>query len=477
VNPRAETADLPATFTGLRSEAAKVRASERFLSRSRGIAVAVFVLFAATFDAGLVQNDGTVYFDFLRRLFGVQTPAAAYQFGSAFWSAPFYLFSQLAALRGGFDHYHAGEIAINVAANAAIVLTLYLGWRILRELDLPRGGIVLLLALFGTPLFFYGALNPSYKHAADTLYATAAFWFVLRSSRADARRRDYAAAGACLALLLATRYANAALAAGVLGMFFVLQLRRAAMWILATGALASVVLFGLPVIRHIPYGLPPPNPSALRIPANDGPVGLAQTSVRVAMGPNVSINPILRTNGISATAPLKMLFTLHRGLFIWTPLTFFATVGFVLLLLRDRRHRAFIATLGVSALALLMIHTLWGSTWDGGGSFSSRFLTALFPFFLVGTAEFVRRFTWPGIAVLSICAGWSLWIGLVDYNGYYNASAKDGVGQIVGNFKSFSGPRVSRYHQPPPYDSLENFGLQIADRISGRWQLYWRLVT
>jgi hypothetical protein len=79
--------------------------------------------------------------------------------------------------------------------------------------------------------------------------------------------------------------------------------------------------------------------------------------------------------------------------------------------------------------------------------------------------------------VLSICACWSFWLGLVNYNGYFNSSPHDGVVQIVDNFKSFSGPRVNRYHTPPPYDSLENFGLQMADQISGRWQLYWRLVT
>ena len=43
---------------------------------------------------------------------------------------------------------------MNVASNAAVVLTLYLGWRILRELELPRGPAVLLLTLFGTPLFY-----------------------------------------------------------------------------------------------------------------------------------------------------------------------------------------------------------------------------------------------------------------------------------------------------------------------------------
>ena len=469
-------AEAGISYVRARVERVKVSAAERFLTLPRVAGLLAFVLFALTFDDGQVHDDGTIYFDFMRKLFGAHIPAAAYQFGSAFWNAPFYLASQLVALRGGFDHVHSGEVAVNLASNAAVLVTLYFGWRILRELDLPRGPIVLLLTLFGTPLFFYGALNPSYKHAADALYATALFWFVLRSSRADAQRRDYVGAGVCLAFLLATRYANGALAAGVVGMFFLFKRRRAVAWMLVTTALASAILFGLPVIRHIPYGLPPAR-YGLQVPVSDRPAALSPTSERLAMGSNVIINPLLRTNGISPTAPFKMLFTLHRGLFIWTPLTLFATLGFVALLLRDRRHRAFIATLGVSALALLAIHALWGANWDGGGSFSQRFLTALFPFFLVGTAEFVRRFTWRGMALLSICACWSLWLGLVIYNGYYDASPRDGVGQIVGNFKSFGGPRVSRFHTPPPYDSLENFGLQISDRIGARWRLYWRLVT
>ena len=133
-------------------------ASERFLTRPRIVGLLVFLLFALSFDDGKVQDDGVYYFDFLRKLFGVHTNTAAYQFGSAFWNAPFWLASQLVAVRGGFDHFHSGEIAVNVASNAAVLITLYLGWRILRELELPRGPIVLLLTLFGTPLFFYGAM-------------------------------------------------------------------------------------------------------------------------------------------------------------------------------------------------------------------------------------------------------------------------------------------------------------------------------
>ncbi len=438
---------------------------ERFLSPTRGIALLLFILFAASFDDGRVQDDGTVYFNFLRRVFGADTSAVAYQFGSSFWNAPFYLASQLTALRGNFDRLHAGEVAVNVASNVAVLLTLYIGWRILRELDLPRGAAVLMLTLFGPPLFFYGALSPSYKHAADTLYATAAMWFVLRSSRSAARRWDYVAAGVCMALLLTTRYANGALLLGVLVVFVVLGLHRAALWMLAITVAVSAVFFVIPLVRDIHYSTPP------NLYAD------AAHEQRDAAGATVIIDPVLRKTSFSPSAPVKLLFTLRRGLFIWTPLTAFATVGFILLVRRDRRHRAFLLALGVATAALVAVHSLWGGDWYGGGGFSARFLTALFPFFLLGTAEVVRRARGLGIAVLTLCAAWSLWIGLVQSNGYYGSSGRDSIVRIVDNFKSVTGPPTTRFHKPPPHDSLQNFGRVTGDRIVDRWRFYWGLVT
>jgi hypothetical protein len=462
------------------AEQAKAASAERFLTRGRVAALLGFGVFALTFDLVKVQDDGTIYFDFLRRAFGVNTSAVAYQVGSAFWTAPFWLVSQAVAVGGGYDHFQSGQVAVTVAANAAILLTLYFGWRILRELDLPRGSAVLLLALFGTPLWYYGVLQPSYKHAADTLYATAAFSYVLRSTRDDVKRGEYVAAGFCLALMLATRYANAGLVFGLLASLWFLRLRRAAAWIaLATAAFAAAV-FALPLIRHIPYGSPPmPRYGA---GSEDASVLLAQTGQRIAAGV-AGMHVYLPTTQFDPTVPIKMLFTLHRGLFTWTPLTIFATIGFILLLRRDRANRPFLVTLGVSALGLLAIHCFWGQAWDGYGSFSQRFLTALFVLFLVGTAELVRRARRPSIAVLGLCCCFSVWVGLVLFNGFYDlghnayASRHTSLNQVVGAFRSVTGPRVSPYHEPPPYNSLENLGRQIGVRVRNRWQLYWRLVT
>jgi hypothetical protein len=361
------------------------------------------------------------------------------------------------------------------------LLTLYFGWRILRELDLPRGPAVLLLALFGTPLWFYAVLQPSYKHAADTLYATAAFWYLLRSTREDAKRREYLAVGLCLALMLATRYANGGLVFGLLASLWLLRLRRAAAWIAVATAGFALVVFSIPLIRHIPYGSPPMPRYGAGV--HDAPDLLAQTGQKLALGAVGLLHVYVPTTRFDPTVPINMLFTLHRGLFLWTPLTAFATIGYVLLLRRDRANRAFLTTLGVSALALLAVHSLWRSAWDGYGSFSQRFLTALFVLFLVGTAEFVRRTRHLGVAVLTLCCCFSVWVGLALFNGFFDlghhsyASRHTSLNQIVGAFPHLTGPRVSPYHEPPPYNSLENLARQWGVRIRNRWQLYWRLVT
>src|SRR5262249_10498722 len=235
---------------------------------------------------GLVHEGGLIYFYFRRRFFGSDGPVVAYQFGRAVLNAPFYLASQLVAGLAGFDHYHSGEIAIAVASNLATVGSLYFGWRILQALDLPRGAAVLLLTLFGTPLYYYGALWVGYKHAADTLYATALFWFVLCSTRDGARRRVFAGAGICLGLALVTRYANFALLLGVLAVFSFYRLWRAAAWMLVATAATSAVLLIAPVVRHVPYASPP-TATALAGDSTDRPTWSVPVR-REAMG---SVNP------------------------------------------------------------------------------------------------------------------------------------------------------------------------------------------
>jgi len=169
-------------------------------------------------------------------------------------------------------------------------------------------------------------------------------------------------------------------------------------------------------------------------------------------------------------APFKMLFTLHRGLFLWTPLTAFAVVGFVLLARRDLRHRWYLLGLLTSAAALLVIHAIWGNFWDGGSSFSSRFLASLFPVYLIGAAELVRRRRGLFLSLFGVCVAWSMWVGLVEMNGYHGQSRDDGLVQIVQNY---TGP----HDYPPPYDSPGNLVHELRVTAVDRWQLLWRVST
>ena len=348
----------------------------------------VFAGFALTFVRASVDDDGLYYYAFLRRLFGVDTPAFAFQFGSAFWSAPFWLASQLVALRGELGYYRAGEVGVTIAASAAVIVCTYLGWRILRELDLPRGATVLMLGVFGTPLWFYAVSSPSYKHAADTLYLTAAFFFLQRLLDVP-RLRHAAAASCCLGLLLTTRYVNVAVLAGVVVALGARAHRRMLVQVVVLTGMVAALLYAVPALRGMPYHRPADLPFNT-FQGMDGPAPAfnAAEATFAASGP---VQIVREHVHLDLLAPYKMLFTLHRGLFVWTPLTAVALVGFVLLLRDEPRHRRFLGGLGVAALALLETHVLYGrNLWDGGGAYSARFLTALFPLYVIGLAEAIR---------------------------------------------------------------------------------------
>jgi hypothetical protein len=107
---------------------------------------------------------------------------------------------------------------------------------------------------------------------------------------------------------------------------------------------------------------------------------------------------------------------------------------------------------------------LWGTFWDGGNGFGQRFLTALFPLFLIGGAEFVRRFRWAGYAVMTVCTVFAIWLGLVIMNGYRGQSAHNSIVYIVENY---TGP----HSDPPPHDSFANLAHELRVRIEHRWSV------
>ena len=107
--------------------------------------------------------------------------------------------------------------------------------------------------------------------------------------------------------------------------------------------------------------------------------------------------------------PFRMLFTNHRGYFVWSPVAALGLIGFVLLLRSRPAHRLFLATAGVMGVAIVASYSLV-TFWDGTWSFSQRFFTPLFPLVAIGLgglAVSVLRLT--VVAATAACA-WSLFL-------------------------------------------------------------------
>jgi hypothetical protein len=414
---------------------------QRFLTPGMAVALAAYLLVALTYVQVHIKADGVTYYRFLRRMLGEEEPHAyAYQFGVALWNAPFYLAGRTLEVVTGPDigRHTVGELSIVVAANVAVVGVFYVLWRLLSELDLDGAPGVLLLTVFGTPLFYYAIYQPSYNHAADALFTSLLALLLLKAS---IRESDMlaVAVGVTLAVLVHVRYANIAWLTGVL---LVLAGRRA--WrhlvlALGTATLVGLALFGLPLVRGIPYDF--------GSGAVTGPGGT----------PVAGAEP-------DPLAPLKMLFTLKRGLFIWTPLTLFAVVGYGLLVRRLRTHRLFLAGLGAAALSLLLGYAAVGSLWTGGMSFSQRFLTGLVPVFALGTAELLRRFGPIAAVVLTACVIWTFSLALYHGLGYPSQSQNDGVVRLI---------EVYRDQDGSPVGLLKS---RYAYRIRERWTIYFDFV-
>jgi hypothetical protein len=437
-----------------------------FVSLRNGVALLLYLAFTVTFASFRVSNDGLVYYDFLRRFFGEHVGGGggyAYQFGVAFFNAPFWLAARAVQAVTGWSSAFGAPLpqgSIALASNVALGLTLFLGWKLLRRLELPAGPGVLLLALFGSPLFYYTAFQPSYKHAVDALFVTAVAYLLLEASESATTRRALLL-GACLAYLASIRYANVGLVPGALLVFALARdwarTRVAVVALVAVGA----VVFALPGARHIPYKRKG-DESALR--AQRSPLGEPPGSPRTP-----STGPLSRTGGsaagliphlpwqikdpcpdtptyvvnwskclknkfglqLDAVAPARMLVSERRGLFLWTPLTALSVLGIALLFRSRPERRRFLISLSVAAALLVVIHALWGDFWTNGFSFSQRFLAGLFPLYLLGTAELIRRFRVRAVAVATVCCLFSLFVGFNHFLGYHGISERDGLWGVL----------------------------------------------
>jgi hypothetical protein len=131
----------------------------------------------------------------------------------------------------------------------------------------------------------------------------------------------------------------------------------------------------------------------------------------------------------SPASPFEMLFTLKRGLFLWTPVTALAVVGYVVLLRRDRAQRPFLVALGLMAILVVAIQAAV-PFWDAGWSFSQRYFTALLPFFAVGIAGLLEVRPRLTVAASTAAVAWSVFLALSMVTLPYNEQT-GGVDELV----------------------------------------------
>jgi len=221
-------------------------------------------------------------------------------------------------------------------------------------------------------------------------------------------------------------------------------------------AAVALVILVLPAFRGVPYFFPiisqPTNGAFARVAApGDG---------LVAVQPIDDSDP---RGFFDPTIPARMLFSDHRGLFLWTPLAAAAAIGFALALQarrgREREQRWFLVSLLAAALALLLVHVFW-PRWDGGFAFSQRFLTGLFPLYLIGVAELVRRARSAVYPALALAVAFSVTIAFVHDIGYDGISERDSVSHVAD---------VS-------YRDRDNLRLKLQDDAKARWVYLWGLL-
>jgi hypothetical protein len=432
--------------------------NDRFLTPRMLASIAIYLFLSLSYVQVTVNNDGLVYYDFMRRLLGEHVQGYAYQFGSSFWDLPFYLAGRLVSVLGvgnTVSGLGVGDISVAIAANVAVLIMFYLSWRLIKGLGLRGGPGAILLTIFGSPLFYYAIFQPGYKHVVDALLITLFAFLLLQAHEDPGSRRLAIAIGAVLGVAITVRYADAVLIVGPILLY--LRARAFAQtYVLTTVAIAgATAILLIPLARGIPYRLP--------VVAGSTPT-TSQPASSSSSAPSAE-GDITQNIQISPVAPLKMLFTTKRGLFLWTPLTFFATIGYVLFCIRAGDERMYLLSLGASALSLLFVHALWGTYWTGGYSFSQRFLTGLFPVFVIGVAALLQSTRMLIAPVLVACVAWSMFISLYHWYGYDNVSERDGLRRFVQLYTTHD----------------QNFGLfwhqRVTSRIEHRWQAYAEWLT
>jgi hypothetical protein len=319
--------------------------------------------------------------------------------------APFYLGAHGLSLAGqalglairvdGYAPQYVWAVSLGSAAYGfvAIVLT----YMLCREYFPSRLSLLATTAVWlsGTLVFYmYG--HPVMSHANDA-FAFALLAYTWHRTRDTAGPAGPLLRGAVAGMCALIRLSNAGFVALIVAEYAIEGLRR---WRSGDGCPALVNAIAQIALVSLAWWL----------------VFSPQVVTwRIVMGEWIVTNPYAGGAGVGfewlRPRIIQVLFSTNRGLFVWTPLTLFALIGFFALWRRARRLAAFLLA---CFLIQLYIIAAWGA-WSGSAAFGQRFFTNMTPAFAIGLAALLSalraRVSWQWLS--AVCCLFVLWNGLL----------------------------------------------------------------
>jgi hypothetical protein len=104
-----------------------------------------------------------------------------------------------------------------------------------------------------------------------------------------------------------------------------------------------------------------------------------------------------------------MLVSDRRGLFVWCPVALLGAIGYIRLLRTRRRDRDGLLAAALMAFTYTIAYVSFPA-WDGGWSFSQRYLTSMFALVAMGLGALVDWHPRPALAGASIAAAWTVFL-------------------------------------------------------------------
>ncbi len=333
----------------------------------------VFIFFALGFNVYRVESDGKVYYAFLEYALHLPNPEnllnAYYnlgfqQCGCAYFNLPFYLvgffLERLLKHMPNLNGITLRQIAINLASNFYMALSLVMAVKILKQLNFKYIILSVLSILFSTTAFAAAVVVPSFSHAVDIFITTLLIYlFLLNQNRLPGRD---ILMGVVFVLAVLVRYFNFVFILPVL--LYYLSLKEYVRIKYFLLGIISIALL-IPFILYLYNGSFFAPASHISTPG--------EFFIKTSLVPKYIFKYLLH--------PL-------HGLFIWSPVTILS-ISSLFYFSKTKQKLGYC----LFAMWLLMVF-LYGffPGWSGGWSFSNRYLVSLFPVYIIGLAAFLERY-------------------------------------------------------------------------------------